>query len=258
MREIVRPALFDELTQGAIFNGMVNDGFFGYGMVITARCDIGWDKVDKINYLQVMKLEDWWNVHGKKLIYKKAASNIEKEVLKIFKRYHFHEDLLKYYPADLLVEKILAKSSEDAKSLEALLNVSEDNIFELPYAFVMAAKKSTLSDVLKNRISGYYFLESIDPHGDDHGYVIDLRNPMTLPMELIKDIKSGVESDGVFASYGVGQVMKVPDGETVMLFSCILSPYIEHIMQSFSSLFSRIGLEDLGKEYVDNKIKGFL
>ncbi len=117
-------------------------------------------------------------------------------------------------------------------------------------------RDALLKEIFSFRLAGYYFLQQIEVNGDDKGYIVLLREIQLLPKLLAEEVAKGLSksrfievctSDKSFE----GRLdldslqLALPIGE-------LDSPNIEHLMQTFSMLFGRIGIRDLNPSYIKN------
>ena len=112
-------------------------------------------------------------------------------------------------------------------------------------------RKAVMAELLSQRLLGFYFLSQITFEGDDSGYVVCLRDVRHFPRAVALAVSLGLQEPH-------GQMPKEIDA--CLSFSCqdfampvgtLPSPLTEHIMQMFSLLFVRIGLQDLPESYLN-------
>jgi hypothetical protein len=98
-------------------------------------------------------------------------------------------------------------------------------------------------------------MASIEPQGSDLGFVALVREIQAIPKDLAVAVAGGLDSD----LYG-SMCQSNPSFHNKLLISRddlaypigqMLSPHLEHLLQSFAFLFGRIGLPDPDKTYVD-------
>ena len=108
------------------------------------------------------------------------------------------------------------------------------------------ASKLTLA-CLHNSLNGYHFLSHIDFQGDQTGFVVLLRQIYHLPLPTALAVARGVElDDNTLAAL---PIVSLQPGAFAMPIGQLASPYLEHLMQNFSTLFSRIGVPDLPHDF---------
>ena len=108
-----------------------------------------------------------------------------------------------------------------------------------------------LRELVLQRLNGYYFLQSVEDDGDEQGYVIVLREVNNLTRRLAQKIANGLDKDeaksipeSTVLNFG-NELFAMPIGE-------LKSPVVEHVLQIFSNLFGRIGVDDPPKAYLDS------
>jgi hypothetical protein len=106
---------------------------------------------------------------------------------------------------------------------------------------------------MNHKLSGYYYLPAIDASSEQEGYVALLREVTYLPRALVSLIAKGVSQDDSILQ-GVPNWTVYLDFEVspfAMPIGELASPHIEHLLQTFSYLFGRIGLPDPDSETVE-------
>jgi hypothetical protein len=114
-----------------------------------------------------------------------------------------------------------------------------------------ASKKVT--ELMENKVLDAHFLPVIRPEErlrEGAGYVVLFRQIVALPGQLAVRIANGVASEKDLPGDLVQQAQQFityPAG----LVANICSPHVEHIMQRFSNVFGRIGVQDCSQPYKD-------
>ncbi len=115
-------------------------------------------------------------------------------------------------------------------------------------------KDALVRELVHQKLGGYYFLNRIEPDGDDKGYVVLLREVQIIPRMVAHAVGKGVD----FRQYAemcndepsLRGRLDIERDDLAMPVGMMRSPNLEHLMQSFSLLFGRIGLEDPDPSYV--------
>lgn len=263
---IVRNAKIGEINQGMIFNGAVAELYIScevFGMIITARCDIANDKVSVYNYIPLVKFNDWKLIDFKEIIVDRVQKQEIGNLKNIFKNYDISENLIQDFEYKLLYDKLNYKFNKKDKdrfkniisnllltarcieqnsndSLNILINKNEKMV------------KKIYHELINHNLSGYYFIENLPFDSESKYYVLVLREIRNLNREIVNKISIGLSSHEATEC----QNIIVNEGDIVMPFGVINSPYIEHIMQNLTGLFSRIGVEDNDKN-LPNKLLNY-
>ncbi|MBY5484662.1 hypothetical protein HFO87_09275 [Rhizobium leguminosarum] len=226
-----------------------------YGLVITARCDIDQQKYPVLNYIPVVRLGDWLATDGFDLLKDKAQKDAYGKIKNLFKTSGFAESLLISKSAREIFEtsKNIIKQKDHAR-FEECISQYELATTEFPemddrlsdfFSTFQPLKSSLINDLIKHKVSGYYFLPKVYPGDTPHGYVGLLREATFIPREIAAQVAYGAEKttieNGNLLSAGC---LSFDCDDFAMPISQVPSPDIEHILQSFSMMFGRIGLPD--------------
>ncbi|MDP3178422.1 MAG: hypothetical protein Q8M76_11000 [Spirochaetaceae bacterium] len=266
-----------ELTQGAVVEG-IRLPRYGSGsyraILITARCDLAHVRTDTINLLPVVPLSEWIQYDGCIAITLSRILSLEGKI----------RDQLAKLPAELtslmaddwlegyrlfvedsedvhrdvksklrplleeragLVEGLRSNAESPAKMQELLsANAHAGKIFK-----DSAVKKVT--ELMENKVLDAHFLPVIRPEerlSDGAGYVVLFRQIIALPGRLVVQLANGIASEGDVAgdlAQQARQLITFPAG----VVANVCSPHVEHIMQRFSNVFGRIGVQDCSSSY---------
>lgn len=235
-----------------------------HGLTITARCDVAQQKYPVLNYLPLVKLSDWLRRDGLDMLLEIERRNMNGKLKGMLKQAQLSESL----PMAVSLEQIATTHfplEEGSKSQRNASRKFHDFIRENK-AFEAAAERDadiTLAWFTENRIKdienlvrrlsrhdvlGHYFLETISQNGENaEGYVCLLREVMTLPRNVAAKIGKGLDQVTyrdicTVEVYESG--LSIGHDDLAMPVVEIGSPTIEHILQSFSQLFGRIGVAD--------------
>lgn len=268
MRQVLGHPRKKALTQGMIFSAGAVSGYTGkevYGLIITARCDIAQNKVEAYHYVPVVSLKDWMEISGIAEISERAIDNAKSSIRNIMKNNDFSPSAIESQDPRFVMDRLFPEGSEDRnirKTREKFLGYIEDiekasslSSLERASSLFPGVVSGLAAEVIKNKITGLYFIEKVDPLGEDHGYVIMLRNVSRIPQSLGRAIEGGLDvndyKEYIKSDVTVSGCLDFSAFDYCMPVSQISSPYIEHIMQAFSAVFSRIGVDDLSKSYIE-------
>lgn len=269
---ITRPQ-YGTLTQGYLFTCAETEDYSGcevYGLVITARCDVAHDKAQVFNYIPVVTLDDWIHRDGKRLLLERIRNDSEQQARNQLKQCKFSPNILDTLPLEKVLDTLfkdnnLSKAEKAAKDKLILIRDKLDHVEEIGSSndsrrFVMLAnnhgshRDTLISELTNQRLNGYYFLPCVEHNGSDSGYVIRLREVQRIPRVFAEKIAIGLSREDYVTLSTDDPRLNGPfnfsRAELAMPVGCISSPILEHIMQSFSSLFCRIGLPDLDPKYI--------
>jgi hypothetical protein len=262
------------LTQGTIFSAAVAEDYPGcrtHGLVITARCDVANDKVRTYNYVPIVTLDDWLHRDGRLILAERLHAETLGALKGALKDGGFSPSILETESPRSVLSTLFppaAKVGKMAKARErfedlcsrfelACLGISSDPSDAVCIRVAEAAprlKDVMLSELVNQRLNGYYFLSCVDPDGEDIGYVALLREIQHMPRGLAHAVAEGLDTARLVEMCSSNPSMRgrlqIESKDLAMPIGLLSSPYIEHLMQSFSLLFGRIGVADPEPSYV--------
>lgn len=264
---IARP-LLGQISQGYIFTCGRADYYKNcqvHGFVLTARCDIEQEKFPILNYLPVVKLDDWLMRDGFDLLSKRleaeadgllssalAAAGISESLLLSQSMRDIEAAFFTPPPTDKKAKSaadLLSKAIARRELIEKIQSEREEFCSDL-YALNEKMATGLLKDLVQQKITGYYFLPSVYDSNDDEGYVILMREVNRVTRDCARAIAGGLDQEQAAAS-GFNDSLDFDRDKFAMPVGELSSPAVEHVLQSFGNLFGRIGLEDLPKKYID-------
>ena len=255
----------ERLAQGAIFNCVP---VFGYenckcsGIVLTARCDLEHNKHSVVNFLPIVRFTDWSQRSLCQILARTMRKELAKEIDDTLIRKGISLKLRATFPLADIIETETAGAErktllEKVKALALTSRVEELRGAFCPEAkalIKLAGKKCErlLEDLVHQRLSEYYFLETIDiDMPSDEGFVILSRYVQTIDSELAKRIVLGIASEDAMLIAGASHALTFAHEPICLVTGVLRSPDVEHLAQHFATLFVRIGLEDHAKAVVD-------
>jgi len=261
------------LTQGTIFTCAVAEDYPGsttHGLVITARCDVSNDKVQTFNYLPIVSLNDWLHRDGRIVVSQRfMKETVGKMKSSLLEAGHSASILETETPQSILktlfpdgegrTQKMHSRFEDLCARYElALLGNSDNPPGRTCIQVATMAPKlrdSMVNELVHQQLAGHYFLNQLEPNGDDDGYVVMLREIQTLPRTVAHAISNALDgsrfSEMCAADPRLLGRLRVAPNDLAMPLSVVRSPNIEHLMQAFSLLFSRIGIPDPEPSYVN-------
>lgn len=281
---INKPRL-DRLTQGSIFCGAIAEDYADrpvWGLVITARCDTAHEKVPIVNYLPLIRVEDWLSFHGAMILLDRLISDLENRLGNLLEKKGLNRSLLVVHTPDEILKANfpkpiatpnskkaqaeqkdfelayqLVKELSDAKALYPVISLDIKKIFDVsPIAEALMTKVST--DLLSGTLAGYYFIPSrgIDTeHQSSLGYVVLLREIHHIHRGAVPAITRGADVHCI--PEGFQKNLSFNPFDFICPVAEISSPWIEHLMQAFCNLFGRIGIADTDKSLAKTIVAEF-
>tara|TARA_R110002110_G_scaffold221159_1_gene435341 strand:+ start:233 stop:1120 length:888 start_codon:yes stop_codon:yes gene_type:complete len=273
---LVRP-IYGSITQGTVFSCARASRYEACdvnGLTITARCDVAQQKYPVLNYLPLVKLTDWLRRDGLDMLLEQERKAIGGKLKGMLKQAQLSESL----PMAVSLEQIAethfplneGKNKQQTANRKFHELVAEISSFEAlskneldeKFSWFVVNRPKDIENIVrrlsKHDVLGHYFIEKISEDDEEAtGYVCLLREVVTLPRKVAEKLGKGLDH-GTYCSVCDGfetqSGLVIGHDDLAMPVIEIGSPTIEHILQSFSQLFGRIGVEDP----VDNVIGGII
>lgn len=257
----------NEFTQGTIFSCATAENYPTQpvsGLVITARCDAAQEKVPIYNYVPVVALTDWIVADGGQIALERAIADCENGLKNLLVQAGLSETLLKSKsPSEIHNAHLLKKAEQDKKWIqrgsnflelgktygELRLAVDTDDRVEKQRLLSLSKKivDTVVRELAGNRLLGYYLLRGIPNIRDETvgDYVALLREIHHIPSPIAKRITQGLSKDELTGEPNVLCPRFVGNDDYSMPVARLKSPWVEHLMQSLTMVFARIGVEDV-------------
>jgi len=202
--------------------------------------------------------------------------NMNGKMKGMLKQAHLSESLLLAVPLEQIAEKHFPLDEGSKNQRNASLKfhdfVSEKKGFEevalnhdsnRVFAWFIENRAKDVENLVRrlsrHDVLGHYFLERILDDGDhSKGYVCLLREVVTLPRNVAERIGKGLDQatyHSICSEMVFGSGLSIAPDDLAMPVVEIGSPTIEHILQSFSQLFGRIGVADPVKDVIEGIIE---
>ncbi|CRY45830.1 hypothetical protein Y045_4624 [Burkholderia pseudomallei MSHR2451] len=261
------PPRVNEFTQGTVFSCAYAENYKTtpvFGLVITARCDAVQDKVPVFSYVPVVALWTWMLEDGAIIALERIKADLLNSAANLLKAASLSESLLESYPLSEIYDAHF-RPHENSKSRKTHCDKFRDiisNACEADFLLESRGDVLRLCDFMKkmqqkvdalikeltgNRLSGFYLLRGLDSYSDDdRDYVAILREVHHIPPAAARKITKGISREDWVAT-GLGTTacpIFRKDDDFAMPLGRMKSPWIEHLMQNFALLFSRIGVTD--------------
>lgn len=268
---------YGKVTQGSVFCCAKAHRYSGcevFGLTITARCDVAQSKYPVLNYLPVVCLKDWLLRDGLDILVEQEHNEQMGTLKSMLRQEEVSESILISVPLEKVAETHFPLEGVPAKQKKAgekfrahieLMNqfkaVVDEAKSENCFDWFAKCRDKKIKDLVqrlsRHNVLGHYLLERL--YLDEHvasGYVCLLREVTTLERVVAQQIGKGLDRptyEDLIAESGRSGGLNISDGELAAPITEIGSPTIEHILQSFSNLFGRIGVAD-PSEQVINKL----
>jgi len=246
----------DKITQGTILSGAVCSTIKAkeaWGVIITARCDIEQDKTSIYSYLPIVRVEDWVLDVGYEKAITAQRSSIHGTAVKLMTENTVAESVLTCFGVDVALGKLPESKKKKSlrnqiitcKQLEERVDIFNNECC----AEVRQLLYTKTKEMMNNQSKEYYYIEEVDATatGSCAGYVALIREIRILSRKIIKVIeKTGITIDDLVNLRDDTSThnLLVSDDVIAMPIGQMASPNIEHLMQSFSYIYGRIGLPD--------------
>ena len=262
------------LTQGTIFSCALAEDYDGcivHGLVITARCDVVNDKVDVYNYVPIVRCDDWLVRDGVRALAGRTSRSAMGEMRNALTQLGLAASILNTTPhAEILraifdandaSPKIRSKREQFARHM-GRYEAAEQCMDPVPpitsASVLLSLEKAEAGKLIKelcsNVIAEAYYLPGVEFQETGAGYVALLREIRHIPRGLAKAIGNGLDQRGYAALCAAdsrcGGRLLVPDEGFAWPAGLMQSPFIEHLMQRLTLLFSRIGVSDVSEATV--------
>ncbi len=250
MRDVFETGIFTELTQGSIINNCISEDFCDcevWGCVITPRCDLAnGGKVTTFHYLPIIDFEIWVDKVMRMMLLEEYYSGLKASINQMIEKVGGGKSIMDVFVGQdqiIRVAEAKMKGKELSKFLQ-FFNQYFNRDTEAEKDFLLDEKhyKTVLKNLKSNDIHGYYLIESWKEPGDFKIIVLrDIRRMSISTRSYYEEWRSrGQENEEFYRKNDVSDASK--HHSFYRIESCIKSPFIENIMQSFSYSFTRIGI----------------
>lgn len=274
-RPHVEAARLGKLTQGTVFNCAAAFRYPGkqvYGLTITARCDVAQEKYRLLNYVPIVRLEDWFLVDGLEIFLenerKEQTGKIKNELdqnglspnlllsVSLFEIINIHFPATASDRKTVKTRERLEKYSSEINEIAAI-EADPKRCFAWLLEKRPKAVRAIVKDLFDHKVLGYYFMERLYPSSPLEGFVCLLREVTSLPREVAEELARGLSEtrwQELTTDLKVSNLDFSFD-DFAAPHSEIGSPSIEHLMQSYANLFGRIGIADSRTEDIDEVLE---
>ncbi|NYH26062.1 hypothetical protein [Paraburkholderia bryophila] len=258
----------NEFTQGTVFSCAYAENYQDesvYGLIITARCDAAQAKVSAFTYVPVIPLSSWIYVDGASTVLDRAEADYMNTISDRLEKDGLSESLLSTHSLAAIydahykkIENEKARKSQCEKLRNVIAQVAETRTLQIDKtnrerlrAHLTVCKShvdSVVKELAGHRLSGYYLLRGLEAldSGEAQDFVALLREVHHIPSSVAKSITNGISKDQWDVAQNKNVVCPKFTGtdDYALPMAKLTSPWIEHLMQNFALLFSRIGVRD--------------
>lgn len=254
----------EEFTQGTVFSCAYAENYMEcavFGLVITARCDVAQDKVPVFSYLPTVALDQWILNDGASILLDRIEADCVNSLKNLLKIANISDSLLKTHPPEAIYEahfrqhensKSRTTQCEKFQSTIGLLNdvksLQENKSDKKKLADTLRKNQNKVDALLKelsgHRLTGYYLLRQLETYTEtEKDFVVLLREVHHIPATIAKKIAKGLSELQKTKESNLCPKF-YHQNDIALPIAKLKSPWIEHLMQNFSLLFSRIGVKD--------------
>jgi len=258
----------NEFTQGSVFSCAFAENYCDcpvFGLIITARCDAAQDKVPAFSYVPIVSLESWMLRDGAEIVLDRIEASLMNDLRNILKdrglsvdsllSTHTPEEIYEAHFRPTEGEKKFAKQCEKFRRVITHLTETRSLTGGKNIAALKAHLKcsqdivdTVIKELVGNRLAGYYLLRGLDMDFTSTGVdcVALLREVHHIPTVIARQITKGISAVDWKSQGSVKTLCPRfrSDDDYSLPIAILKSPRIEHLMQSFALLFSRIGVKD--------------
>lgn len=255
MRNVYDTGIMTELTQGSIINNCVSEDYCDckvWGCVITPRCDLANEgKVSTFHYLPVIDFEIWVDKEIRVMLLEDHYANLRGKINQKLESAGAGKNVMDVFGTkDQILQLGVAKiKPKELTDFEKTCHQYFDKDINAEKEYFKDEKhyKKILKDLISNGIHGCYLIESWENVNDFKIILLRDVRRMSLSTRFFYEQwqNRGIEDELFLRKNDVSDAAKQTDYYRIV--SCIKSPFMEHIMQSFSYNFTRIGVPSFDK-----------
>ena len=255
----------DHITQGTVIYGLRSDKYpevACYAVIISARCDIANDKIDKLYYLTAVNVRDWFCTEcGFKETYGKFIADKRRNFINLAEQNNLNGDvLLGLQPEQVMT--IFQCTIEKKSRMEQMIKAYNDvrtflHSKSLDERKCMVRSKRDrvtvfLEELSKGNSNHYFFMPQAAYLQNDvksNGLMVDLQEIGIMTLNDAKRIRTpGIDyrmlpDESEERNRQLRTYWLEADSDFVEIEGHIQSPWCELLMQRFSKDFLRIGVD---------------
>lgn len=266
-RPNIKHPKYGRITQGTVFCCATAARYSGcvvWGLTITARCDLAQNKYPILNYLPIVKLGDWFLRDGLDILLEQELADQYGKLRKMLKQANLAPVLTESVSLERIAEvhfpqnaasKHQQKSATDfrvqVQIIREVETLTQNESATFQFEWFQKNRQSKIKEIVKllsrHAVPGYYLLERMDPDEPDSlGYVCLLREVKFLPKPIAEHIGRGLSYLRYQEEFQAEKLLGLSfeHEDLAMPIAELSSPTIEHVLQMFAFLFTRIGVAD--------------
>lgn len=237
-----------KVTQGTILRYVYSSLYppeETFGLIITARCDLANQSkgVQYVHYLPIVPLQSWVNKEVKQELLRNVFSEKYKSLDKEFEKAglslqaSFEIDTNEFVIKTLKPK--LPKQVTNYQELCVIKKAAESETVENDFTkYIKNKLEEKIKNIINNAEIAYHYIPWVDEskeYGED--FICLLREIHSIKFEIAMQAMDGISAQDFFSN-----ATTFARDEIVWAVSEICSPDIEHIMQRFGNLFTRVGV----------------
>jgi hypothetical protein len=223
------------------------------------------------NYVPVVRIADWILRDGAHILTQRTQKTARADLKNLIIQSGHAASILDTLPLEEIRSRIFDNKFQDKAATNRLAQfdraaarmklAASCDAEEVGAAQRLIESEATeaarlIKELCQNSIAEAYYIPMVDPDEAPDGHVALLREVRHIPRKLAIAIAEGLDH----ASYeGLCKInprlqgrVNISSDEIAWPTGVILSPFIEHLMQRLTMLFSRIGVLDVGDEHFQN------
>ncbi|MBI9011709.1 MAG: hypothetical protein JEZ08_05705 [Clostridiales bacterium] len=241
-----------------------------HGIVITASCDIAQKKVKNIHFVSMVSLDRWlldncvYSLIEIKI--KELRRNLEIWMVSV----NLDMKVLQIWELDKIKKLFLQENKGQSNYDKYLLllefetflktELTEQRRADILLKTLSKEKKTRVQQIMSNQITGYYYIPPNETSylANSKGYVVNLRDVNTIEFSVFAQMVDGYLDCKINKEILKDEILTKlfyleEEEDYSYTLDSLKSPRIEHLMQAFSAMFTRIGLDDMCRD-LQNKI----
>lgn len=267
------------MTQGTVINSIRSKKYADctcFGIMISARCDIANNKVQKFFYLEAVELKSWiFSEVGYNFLMTEKTKAIENKIQELCIKNELDWESLKNFSFDefenVINTEIEIKNAKNQAidSFKQYMHYSNDSLSIIDKRNILSKEKKSIINFLLNISNGkdthfIYIPASAMQNQIEDGLVVDLQEIDYLDANTVKDLcnclidEKNPELDNEKKNYYDKRFVLSEGTGYSMEFCEIESPWIEYLLQHFSNMFVRIGVDNLNKSEITEIVEKIL
>ncbi|UZW21738.1 hypothetical protein OSC48_14415 [Pseudomonas quebecensis] len=253
-REMVQAPRLRSVTQGSIFNYAKCQDFHTdvLGLFISARCDLAQNKQSRYIYIPLVKVKAWVDFYLIPKLFCEQRAALISAMQNILKQNNHQPSSVSVFGAEKAAELLQGTKAysgyfQKLKELQRVDEMLESGVYDKTVLTPKSIRSKT-DDLISNKIEGVFLIDNVVDYQNGDlslgSYVAILSEPSSIQRPAALGIAEGLDHKLVLDHPLEYDCITPMDGEMSYVMCNVRSPYIELILQRFSALYSRIGVDD--------------